>query len=123
MVARLVTGILALVLGALGLAFLAVGLLAGDDDAAAFTALGAVLAVSGAALAAIAVALRRRGLAARERRRDGGRATAEVVAARFRPGVRIGAWLTWTVTLRYLDGEHVGREVTRTLQVLPAIAL
>ena len=84
MVARLLCGILAIVLGLLGIVFTTLGLAGvqprqgSSDDWFTF---GLPLAAAGLACVTAFVALARREAAARRRRRTGARASAEIVRA------------------------------------------
>lgn len=123
MAVRAALSIVALVLTLLGIVFVVVGLLAGEPDGGAMTTIGLVVGGAGLVLAIAAVAAWRRARAALRRRQEGGRGTATIVSARFHPHTRIGALLTWTLTLRYESGEHAGREVTRQMLLVPTIAV
>ena len=123
MAVRAALSIVALVLTLLGIVFVAVGLLAGGSDGEPMRTIGAAIGAVGLVLAVIAAAVWRRARAALRRRQEGGRATATIVHARFHPHTRIGALLTWTLTLRYESGEHTGREVTRQMLLVPTIAV
>ena len=102
MIGRLLTGILATVFLPLGLAFIAIGLLAGDVDRGepeGFVSAGIPLAAVGLALAAAFLMLRRREAARRARRTR--RAVGEVVSARMNTGVRSNGRFALRLTVRF----------------------
>jgi hypothetical protein len=118
--ARLFIAIDALVLTSLGIVFGIVALAGGPNSTAI---VGAVLLPVGLVLAGIAFVLHRRLTAQRRSRREGGRASGEVVSARLHEYTRIGVMLTYTATVRFAaDGTGV-REYTRRLLVPPNVPL
>ena len=122
MVARLLSGILAAVLLPLGLVFGVVGLGADGADGGGpqgFLLIGAPLAALGLACAAAFVVLTRREAARRRRRQGGTRVRAYVVEARWRPGIRVGAWLTYDLAVRF---DPAG-EVRQRILVMPGTPL
>ena len=104
MVVRLVTGILAAVFLPLGLVFTTIGLLAEDVDRGepeGFLYAGIPLAVVGGGLLCAFAALQGRERDRRRRRREGLRASAEVVEARMNTGVRSGSKFALRLTVRF----------------------
>jgi hypothetical protein len=122
MVARLLCGILAIVLGLLGIVFTTLGLAGveprqgSSDD---WFTVGLPLAAAGLACVTAFVVLARREAAARRRRRAGARASAEIVRADHKAGIQIGSLLTYDLTVRFA----AGGEVTKRLTVVPGTPL
>lgn len=115
-----VSGILALVFLLLGLTFSVVGLVVDEPDRGSpdgFVATGGALLVAGLLCATAFAALYRRH--ARRRRRQGPRAQAEIVSAILRPYVRVGALLTYDLTVRI----PAAGEVTQRVLVVPGTDL
>lgn len=122
MVLRLVLGILAAVFLPLGLVFTVVGLTANEVDSGEprdFLRLGIALAAVGAGFALAFLVASRREAERRRRRREGLRATAEVVRARVNPNVRVGSSVTVDLTVRFATAGTPDGTVTRTLLVAP----
>ena len=117
-VVRTLIAIWALVLVILGVVFLIVGLVGGDEQRA-FVATGAGTLALGGALALVTWVLHLRARAERRRRREGGRATAEVVNARLHTMTRIGVMLTYTLTVRFAPAGAREAEFTRQVLVPP----
>lgn len=118
MVKRLLSGILAAVLLPLGAVLSVIGLVADDVGSGSpegFLQVGAPLAAAGIACAVVFAALTRREAQRRRRRRGGRRVQAQVVAARWRPGIRVGAWLTYDLAVRF---DPAG-EVRQRILVMP----
>jgi hypothetical protein len=122
MVARLVTGILALVFLPLGVVFVVIGLVVDEPDRGSpevFVYLGIPLALVGLACAAWFAVLQRREAARRSRRRAGLRATVEIVGADFNPSVRSGSKLAMKLTVRFPTAGTASGTVSTTLMVAP----
>jgi hypothetical protein len=125
MVARLVVGILALVILPLGVLFVVLGLVVEEPDRGRpedFLYAGAALAPAGAALAIAFALLQRREAARRRRRRNGVRTTAEVVRARLNPNVRNRSAQALTLTVRFAAAGTADGTVSRTLFAEPSSA-
>jgi hypothetical protein len=118
LVVRLMIAIWALVLLVLGVVFVTLGLVLGEDQRT-FAAIGAVILVPGLALALVSWLLHARAGAARRRRRQGERAFAEVVHARLHTMTRIGVMLTYTLTVRFAPAGAAESELTRKVLVPP----
>jgi hypothetical protein len=106
MVARLLSGILTAVFLPLGIVFLILG--AATEEG--FTGGGAAFAAVGLGCALTFAALMRAEAARRRRRRAGLRDGVEVVEATLRPGIRVGVYLTYDLTVR-IDGQTVTQRV------------
>lgn len=122
MITRLTSGILACVLLPLGIAFTAIGLAADDVDSGSpegFLVTGLAILVAGVLCAVAFAALTGRARAARDRRRNGARATARIVRAHLRAGVRVGVLLTYDLTVTF----PAAGEVTRRVLVAPNVTL
>jgi hydrogenase-4 membrane subunit HyfE len=117
-VLRLMTGIWALVLVLLGVVFVTLGLVLGDDQRT-FADVGAAILALGVVLALVAWLLHSRARAERRRRREGAHAVAEVLDARLHTMTRIGVMLTYTATVRFAPAGAAERDITRTLLVPP----
>ena len=118
MVTRLLTGILACVLVPLGAVFVVLGLVLDDLDRGEpedFVYVGAPLLAAGLAFAAAFAVLRARERERGRRRKQGLRAVARVVRADWRSGIRVGAWLTYDLTVHF----DAGGTVTRRVLVMP----
>jgi len=103
MVWRLVTGILAGVFLPLGVVFLTIGLTADEIDRGTPEGMayaGAGIAAAGVILAAAFLVLWRKEAARRRRRREGLRATAEIVEAKWMTNVRSGSTIGLRLTVR-----------------------
>ena len=111
-------GIFALVNLILGVVFTILGFATDSEDTDGFATVGPALLLVGLVLGGVFAVLVRRGRAKRERRQA--RTQAEVVRAKFRAGVRIGAWATYDLTVRFAAA---GGEVTRQVQVVPGTNL
>src|SRR3954447_866685 len=107
MLPRLLSGILAAVFLPLGVAFTIVG----ATTMSTFLYAGLPLLVVGLVLAVAFLVLQRQEAARRRRRRAGLRTAAEVVNAEWNPGVRVGTWLTVTLTVRFSPAGTVARTV------------
>jgi hypothetical protein len=122
MSARLFIAIVALVLTLLGVVFGVLGLVLEDAEASGI--LGGVLLAVGLLLAGVALAIHRRLTAQARRRREGGRATGDVLEARLHQYTRIGVMLTYTATIRFAAADGAGvREYTRRILVPPTVPL
>jgi hypothetical protein len=117
MLARLLTGILGIVLTALGVPFTIIGLV-GDD---AFLAPGIPILAVGLVLLATCAALFRVEAARSRKRREGRRAQAEITAVRLHPGIRIGAMLTVDLSVRIPSVP--GGPFTRRVLLPPTLAV
>lgn len=108
MVARLVTGILAVTLLPLGLVFVLIGLTADSVDRGtpeSFLYAGVPIAAAGLVCPLVFALLTRRETA--RRRRRAARTTAEVLGVRLRHNVRSGAKVRMHLTVRIPGGEPV----------------
>ena len=114
-VARLVIAIWALVLLILGVVFLVVALVAGQDSAV----VGAATVAPGVLLALATWVLHARARGERRRRHEGERVVAEVVRARLHTMTRIGVMLTYTLTVRFAPVGAVAAEFTRQVLAPP----
>jgi hypothetical protein len=114
MVARLLSGILTAVFLPLGIVFLILG--AATDQG--FAGGGAAFTAAGLVCAAVFGVLMRKEAARRRRRHDGLRADVEVVAAVLKPGIRLGVFLTYDLTVRI-----AGQTVTERVLVVPGTLL
>jgi hypothetical protein len=115
MVARLLCGILAIVLGLLGIVFTTLGLAGVEPRQGSFDdwfTVGLPLAAAGLACVTAFVVLARREAAARRRRRAGTRASAEIVRADHKAGIQIGSLLTYDLTVRFAAGGEVNKRLT-----------
>jgi hypothetical protein len=117
-VVRMMIAIWALVLLVLGVVFLTLGLVLGDNQRA-FAAVGAGILAPGLALALFSWLLHSRARAEQRRRREGERAFAEVVHARLHTMTRIGVMLTYTLTVRFAPAGTAETELTRKVLVPP----
>ena len=118
MVLRLLIAIWALVLLVLGVVFLTLGLVLGDDQRA-FVVIGAAILAPGLALAVLTWLLHLRARAELRRRREGERTVAHVVHAHLHTMTRIGVMLTYTLTVRFRPAGAAETEVTRKVLVRP----
>jgi hypothetical protein len=121
-VLRLVSGILALTFLPIGLVFLVIGLTVEDADRGepeAFLYLGPALALVGVVFALTFAVLQRREIASRRRRREGLRATVEIVRAQFNPNVRSGSSMSLRLTVRFPSAGTADGTVSRTLMAKP----
>jgi hypothetical protein len=119
MVARLVSGIFAVVFLPLGVFFVLIGLLVDDideGDPIVFLYIGAPFAVIGLASAIVFVRLWRRERARRARRRAGLRASAEVVSADYQWNVRVKGRPALRLTVRIGDAIVSGMFISRDPQ-------
>jgi hypothetical protein len=119
MVLRLVTGILAVTFLPLGVTFFIVGLAVENPDRGepeAFLYLGAALGLAGLVLTLAFVVLWRREAARRQRRRNGLRTSAEVVAVRWKPNVRSGGRIGVELAVSFPGS---GGTVSQTLLMMP----
>jgi uncharacterized membrane protein HdeD (DUF308 family) len=115
-VVRLVIAIWALVLLILGVAFLVVASVAGQDSA---VVVGAATLAPGVLLALVTWVLHARARAEWRRRHDGERVVAEVVRARLHTMTRIGVMLTYTLTVRFAPAGAAAAEFTRQVLAPP----
>ena len=97
MIARILSGTLACVLVPLGTVFTVLGLVAEEEEG--FTPVGAALLAAGLALAALLAVLT--GRARQRKARRTARTRADVVEAAFKPGVRVGAYLAYDLTVTF----------------------
>jgi len=121
MIARLLTGILAVVFLPLGVVFTIVGATADQLDRGepeSMLAVGLAIGAVGLAFALAFALLQRRELVLRRRRRDGLRTSAEVVSAELKHNVRSGAKVGLRLTVRFTPAGTV----SRTLLALPTSA-
>ena len=104
MVVRLVLGILAVTFLPLGAVFVVIGLVVEEPDSGRpedFVYVGAAIGLAGVVLAIAFAILWQREAARRRRRREGPRATAEIVRALPKPGVRSRDWMAVELTVRF----------------------
>jgi hypothetical protein len=123
MIARLLSGILAVVFLPLGLAFLGVGLFVEDVDSgspAGFARLGAACAVAGVGFALVFALLMRKEAKRRERRRAGLRASVEVLASEVRHGVQSNRKRGLRLTVRGPSGEPLSGQLLALPEAAPA---
>jgi hypothetical protein len=119
MVARLISGITALVFLPLGVAFTLIGLLVDDideGDPVVFLYIGVPFLLVGLTCAFIFVRLWRRERARRARRRAGLRASAEVVSAQYQWNVRVNGRPALNLTVRIGDRTVSGMFLAKDLQ-------
>lgn len=114
MVKRLFSGILTVVFLPLGITFLILG----AASEAGFTGAGAAFTGAGLVCAAVFGLLMRAESVRRRRRREGLRADAEVVEAKLNPGIRVGVYLTYDLTVRI-----AGQTVSGRVLVVPGTKL
>jgi hypothetical protein len=111
LVLRLLMGIFAIVALSLGIPFAILGF--SVDDAFLITGLACLAA--GVVFGGSFLVLHRRERAARDRRRNGTRAKAPVIAAKFIPWTRVGAMLTYDLTVRVPAPRGVTEATRRVL--------
>lgn len=119
MLVRIVTGIVGLVLAALGTTFTILGLVLDGAEADGFATVGPVLLLAGAASAAVSIGIGRREAARRRRRLAGPRTTARIVEARYLPGVRVGSAVAYALTVTFVPAGTA----SRTILVAPGTPL
>ncbi len=119
MIARLLTGILAVVFLPLGLVFLVLGLLMGDGDDV--QPVGAGCAIAGIAFALAFALLMRMEARRRERRRAGLRASVEVLAAKVNHGVQLNRKRGLSLTVRAPSGETLTGSFMALPETAPAV--
>ena len=120
MVLRLVLGILAVTLLPLGAVFVVLGLVIDAPDRGRpedFVYAGVAIGLAGVACFVPFLLLWQREAARRRRRREGPRATAEIVRAQPNPRVRSRNWLALDLTVRFPAAGTEDGTVTRTLVV------
>jgi hypothetical protein len=119
-VLRLVLGILAVTFLPLGAVFVVIGLVVEEPDSGRpedFVYVGTAIGLAGIACLVPFLILWRREAARRRRRREGPRATAEIVRARPNPRVRSRNWMYLDLTVRFPAAGTEDGTVTRTLVV------
>jgi hypothetical protein len=119
MVARLVSGILAVVFLPLGVFFVLVGVLVDDideGDPIVFIYIGVPFALVGLACAIVFFRSWRRERGRRARRRAGLRTSAEVVSAQYQWNVRVNGRPALKLTVRIGDSTVSGMFLARDLQ-------
>ena len=124
MIARLVTGILAVTFLPLGLVFLGIGLFIDEIDSgtpAGLARVGAACAVAGILLSLVFVLLWRKEAKRRERRRAGLRASVEVLVADVRHGVQSNRKRGLRLAVRTPSGETVTGSFLALPETAPAV--